>query len=230
MRDGPPLWTLRREPRAMDGLTVALAPEVVEGPLAGVALDQATDVAVRAFDDDPFFSYLFPKTRQRHRSVGLLHRAVMSHLGPIAVTRTALLDGKVVGVALWIPPGKWPYPAMIQVRQMLGAIHAFLPDVGSLGRGGRILRVVELAHPRIPQWYLQLLMVDPDVQRQGIGGLLQVADARGLRPRGAARVGRDPEGGEPRVLRAVRLRGGPRAPPRRRRARRCGRSAATRRA
>jgi GNAT superfamily N-acetyltransferase len=153
---------------------VPLAPEVVEGRLAGVALDQATDVAVRAFDDDPFFSYLFPKTRQRHRSVGLLHRYVMSHLGAIAVTRTALLDGKVVGVAMWIPPGKWPYPAMIQVRQTLGAIHAFLPDVSSLGRGGRILRVVEQSHPRIPQWYLQLLMVDPDVQRQGIGGLLQV--------------------------------------------------------
>jgi Acetyltransferase (GNAT) domain len=152
---------------------VALTPEVVEGPLAGVALDQATDVAVRAFDDDPFFSYLFPRERQRHRSVGLLHRAVMSHLGPIAVTRTALLGGKVAGVALWVPPGKWPYPPMIQLRQVFGALHAFLPDVGSLGRGGRILRVVEQAHPRIPQWYLQLLMVDPDVQRQGIGGLLQ---------------------------------------------------------
>ena len=40
-----------------------LSPDIVEGPLAGRALDQATDVAVRAFDDDPFFSYLFPKSR-----------------------------------------------------------------------------------------------------------------------------------------------------------------------
>ncbi len=164
---------------------MAVTPEIVEGSLAGVALDQATDVAVRAFDDDPFFSYLFPRPKQRHRSVGRLHRAVISHLGPIAITRTALLDGKVAGVALWVPPGKWPYPPMIQIRQVFGALHAFLPDVGSLGRGGRILRVVEQAHPKIPQWYLQLLMVDPDVQRQGIGGLLQsptleVCDRDGL--------------------------------------------------
>ncbi len=164
---------------------MALHPEIVEGPLAGVALDQATDVAVRAFDDDPFFSYLFPSQRQRHRSVGRLHRTVISHLAPIAITRTALLDGKVAGVALWVPPGKWPYPPMIQLRQVFGALRAFLPDVGSLGRGGRILRVVEQSHPKIPQWYLQLLMVDPDVQRQGIGGLLQsptleVCDRDGL--------------------------------------------------
>ena len=98
---------------------------------------------------------------------------MISHLGSLAVTRTAMLDGKVAGVAIWVPPGKWPYPPMIQVRQVFGALWAFLPDVGSLGRGGRILRVGEQAHPRVPQWYLQLLMVDPDVQRQGIGGLLQ---------------------------------------------------------
>jgi GNAT superfamily N-acetyltransferase len=164
---------------------VALSPEVVEGPLAGIALDQATDVAVRAFDDDPFFSYLFPKPRQRHRSVGRLHRAVISILSSIAITRTALLDGKVVGVAMWIPPGRWPYSPMVQLRQGFSALHAFLPDVGSLARGGRILRVVEQSHPKIPQWYLQLLMVDPDVQRQGIGGRLQsptleVCDREGL--------------------------------------------------
>ena len=157
-------------------MMAAVVPEVVEGPLRGTALDQAVDVAVRAFDDDPFFSYLFPKTEQRHRSVGRLHRAVMVHLASLATTRSAVLDGTVVGVALWVPPGRWPYPAKVQVRQLLGALHAFLPDVGSLGRAGRILRAVELSHPKSPpHWYLQLLMVDPDVQRKGIGAMLQAA-------------------------------------------------------
>jgi GNAT superfamily N-acetyltransferase len=152
---------------------VTVTPEIVEGPLRGSALDQATQVAVRAFDDDPFFSYLFPKEQRRHRSVGRLHRTVMVHLADLALTRSAVLDGKVVGVALWVPPGKWPYPAATQLRQLFGALYTFLPDLGALGRAGRILRSVELAHPKIPQWYLQLLMVDPDVQRSGIGGLLQ---------------------------------------------------------
>jgi len=150
-------------------------PEIVEGPLRGEALDQATDVAVRAFDDDPFFSYLFPQPARRHRSVGRLHHTVMVHLAQLAVTRSAVLDGKVVGVALWVGPGKWPYPPLIQLRQLYGAMYSFLPDVGALVRAGKVLRAVEQAHPRIPQWYLQLLMVDPVVQRQGIGGLLQVS-------------------------------------------------------
>ena len=152
---------------------MAVTPEIVDGPLRGPALDQATEIAVRAFDDDPFFSYLFPKPDRRHRSVGRLHRAVMVDLAGLAVTRSAVLDGKVVGVALWVGPGRWPYPPGVQLRQLFGALRASLPDVGALGRAGRILRAVEKAHPRVPQWYLQLLMVDPDVQRQGIGGLLQ---------------------------------------------------------
>jgi GNAT superfamily N-acetyltransferase len=151
--------------------------ELVDGPLRGAALDQAVNVAVRAFDDDPFFSYLFPKPDQRHRSVGKLHRTVMLHLAKLAVTRAAVRAGEVVGVAMWIPPGRWPYPPLLQLRQGIGAVRAFLPDVSSLGRGGRILRVVEQSHPKTPpHWYLQLLMVDPDAQRQGIGGRLQAPE------------------------------------------------------
>jgi predicted N-acetyltransferase YhbS len=57
--------------------------------------------------------------------------------------------------------------------------------MGSFVRAGRILRAVELAHPKRPQWYLQLLMVDPSHQRQGLGALLQekelaTCDAEGL--------------------------------------------------
>jgi len=152
---------------------VPIEPRVVEGPLRGAHLDEAVDVAVRAFDDDPFFAYLFPKPEQRHRSVGLLHRTVMVHLAAHGTLRTAFVEDKVAGVALWIPPGGWPYPPMLQVRQVFGAVRAFMPSLGSFSRAGRILRAVELAHPKRPQWYLQLLMVDPDVQRQGIGGILQ---------------------------------------------------------
>jgi GNAT superfamily N-acetyltransferase len=154
---------------------VAASAEIVEGPLRGSALDQATDVAVRAFDDDPFFAYLFPQPDRRHRSVGRLHRTVMVQLAGVAVTRSARIDGKVVGVALWVGPGKWPYPPLTQLRQIYGAMYSFLPDFGALVRAGKVLRAVEQAHPRIPQWYLQLLMVDPVVQRQGIGGLLQAS-------------------------------------------------------
>lgn len=148
-------------------------PQVDEGTLSGVRLDEAVAVAVRAFDDDPFFSFLFPGDDHRHRGVALLHRSVLRDIGPLGTTRTALVDGHVAGVALWIPPGGWPYPASIQIRQLFGGIRAFYPHFGVLPSAGRIMRSVELARPKRPQWYLQLLMVDPTFQRQGIGALLQ---------------------------------------------------------
>jgi GNAT superfamily N-acetyltransferase len=155
---------------------VVAEPGLVEGPLRGGALDEAVGVAVRAFDDDPFFSYLFPKPAHRHRSVARLHHAVLVSLAKLATTRSAVLGGRVVGVAVWVPPGSWPYPASVQLRSALGYARAFLPDLGALGRAAQMVRSVEHAHPRTPQWYLQLLMVDPDVQRQGIGGRLQAPE------------------------------------------------------
>lgn len=151
-------------------------PTLVEGPLHGQALDQAVDVAVRAFGDDPFFRWMFPESHF-DEALGRIHRAVLVQVASLAVTRSAVLDGRVVGVALWIPPGSWPYPPGVQLRQLLSGIRAFLPELWRLPRAGRVLRSVELAHPKVPaHWYLQLLMVDPDVQRQGIGGMLQAPE------------------------------------------------------
>jgi len=150
-----------------------IAPVVTEGSLTGGQLDQAVDVAIRAFGDDEFFTYLFPNEQRRAGAVGALHRSVLVHVAPLGVLRTATVDGRVAGVALWIPPGAWPYPSAVQLRQALGSIRAFLPALKMLPRAGRILRSVELSHPKRPQWYLQLLMVDPAFQRQGIGATLQ---------------------------------------------------------
>ena len=89
------------------------------------------------------------------------------------MTRTAYVDSKIAGIALWVPPGKWPYSPLLQMRQLIGSIAAFAPNLSSLSRARPIMHAVADAHPKRPQWYLQLLMVDPPFQRQGIGGVLQ---------------------------------------------------------
>ena len=149
------------------------APVVTEGTLQGTQLEEAVQVAVRAFDDDPFFEYLFPGESQRHRAVAILHRTVLRHVATVGVTRTATVEGRVAGVALWVPPGKWPFSPLLQLRQIFGAIGAFGPNLSSLSRGRPIMKAVVDAHSKRPQWYLQLLMVDPPFQRHGIGSTLQ---------------------------------------------------------
>lgn len=160
-------------------------PTIVEGTLKGVHLEEAVEVSVRAFGDDPFFEFLFPNAATRDRSVAILHRAVLREVAAIGVTRTALLDGHVVGVAVWVPPGRWPYSPLIQLRQLKSTLRAFLPNFRTIMRSRGLFQEIVKAHPKHPHWYLQLLMVDPDHQRQGIGGTLQtptleVCDAAGL--------------------------------------------------
>jgi GNAT superfamily N-acetyltransferase len=152
---------------------VTTEPTVVEGTLQGTQLEEAVEVSVRAFSDDPFFEFLFPKPESRDKSVAILHRVVLRQVARTGVTRTALVDGHVVGVAVWIPPGGWPYSAMLQVRQLVGSMRAFLPVFGTIMRSRGLFQEIVKAHPKTPHWYLQLLMVDPSFQRQGIGGTLQ---------------------------------------------------------
>lgn len=160
-------------------------PTVVEGSLKGAQLEEAVAVAVRAFGDDPFFAFLFPNDATRDKSVAILHRAVLREVAGIGVTRTALVDGHVAGVAVWIPPGRWPYSPWVQFRQLVSTLRAFVGNMGSIMRSRGLFQEIVKAHPKRPHWYLQLLMVDPDHQRQGIGGALQsptldACDAAGL--------------------------------------------------
>lgn len=146
---------------------------VEEGALTGNRLEEAVAVSVRAFGDDPFFRLLFPQDDRRDRSVGILHRVTLKHLSAIGTTRTAYVDGRIAGVALWLPPGRWPFPIWVQVRQLFGNVSAFRGDFGAIGRVRPLLKEVVQAHPKVPQhYYLQLLMTDPPFQRRGIGTML----------------------------------------------------------
>lgn len=149
-------------------------PTLAVGTLRGEQLDQAVEVAIRAFADDAFFAYLFTNEARRARSIGILHRVVLKHVATIGTTRTALVDGRVAGVAVWLPPGRWPFPVGVQLRQIFASFPAFRGSMDGLNRARPLLRDIAKGHPKSPpHFYLQLLMVDPPFQRQGIGGLLQ---------------------------------------------------------
>lgn len=150
--------------------------ELVEGLLTGSRLDEAVEVSVRAFEDDPFFRFLFRDDATRARGIAILHRVVLRRVAPMGVTRTALVDGKVAGVALWLPPGTWPFPVRVQFLQLIGGFPAFMGSLKHMGSIRPLLRDVVKAHTRQPHWYLQLLMVDPAHQRQGLGAQLQAPE------------------------------------------------------
>jgi GNAT superfamily N-acetyltransferase len=93
--------------------------------------------------------------------------------------------GRLTGIAAWVAPGAYPQPAPVQARQALGALRALVPRPPALVRGSKYLLAIDKVHPKEHLWYLELLVVDPSMQRSGIGGRLQAevmaeADEDGL--------------------------------------------------
>jgi len=131
-------------------------------------------VGARAFQNDPFFEFMSPQAMVRARGLAIFCRSYVSVMGDAGhVLAARQPDGRLVGVAAWVKPGRFPLPPASQVRQLGAAFRALLLRPRALVIGSKYLLAVEKAHPHERLWYLQLLVVDPAVQRIGIGTLLQ---------------------------------------------------------
>lgn len=141
-------------------------------PLQFAQIRVSAEVLARAFDDSPIMRHLLP--RERSRTVGMraffIGGLVDAHKHGEAWV--AMVDGTVVGVAVWLPPGTYPPSAGRQARQMLHLLAVAPVAIGSLFRTLKYLRAVEEVHPRVEHWYLATLGVDPEHQGRGYGSRL----------------------------------------------------------
>jgi GNAT superfamily N-acetyltransferase len=130
-------------------------------------------MAVRAFGDDPFFRFIMPDDAMRRRGLYLVHRSVMAHAGRGAHLRTVRGDNdQILGVALWLPTGRYPQSVLTQLSQVSGTLRAFLIRPETMRRGYAYVKASVKTHPKDPHWYLQLLMTEPADQRHGVGTAL----------------------------------------------------------
>lgn len=137
-------------------------------------LDEVARVATEAFCDDPFFTFLMPSPSVRRRGLRIFFRSVVASSRRVATVYGARgNDGALVGVAAFIGPDGLPLPFAAQASQLGSAVRALIPRPRAIADGSRYLLATEKAHPHERMWYLQLLAVDPDRQRGGIGGALQ---------------------------------------------------------
>jgi GNAT superfamily N-acetyltransferase len=142
-------------------------------------------VAARAFYFDPFCEFLLPSAARRARGVAVFTSAlVTSELGCGRVF-VARQHHHIVGAAAWVAPERYPLPVRRQLRQAAAALWAVKSRPGIIRPAFAYLTAIDKVHPRDPLWYLSLLVVDPTIQRTGLGGLLQQpilaeADASGI--------------------------------------------------
>ncbi|HXY45357.1 MAG TPA: GNAT family N-acetyltransferase [Acidimicrobiales bacterium] len=130
-------------------------------------------VGAHAFHHDPFFVFLGPRPIQRARGLSLFCRAYVSVLGEAGYVLGARQgDGRLVGVAAWVRPGHYPLGVQAQLRQMANAFWALSSRPKALVDGTKYLLAIDKVHPKGELWYLQLLVVDPPLQRHGVGSAL----------------------------------------------------------
>ncbi|MBR8744290.1 GNAT family N-acetyltransferase [Nocardiopsis sp. MG754419] len=120
----------------------------------------------RAFEGDPFVTWMFPDPRERRRRARRLYaiEAGFEYL-PHGRVDVAVLDGRVVGAALWGSPHSSTATAALRAAPHLAALFGarMLPTV--------LQGMARLAEhtPRTPHWYLAELGTDPDVRGAGAG-------------------------------------------------------------
>jgi GNAT superfamily N-acetyltransferase len=157
--------------------------EVVQ--LSRTQVRHAGEVLARAFHEDPIWLWVQPDESRRARLLLWFMEAWVRYChkhGEVQLTA-----GKVEGVAVWIPPGKFPLSVVgIILAGWILAPLKFGP--AAFGRFTSGMNYLERLHKRdVPprHWYLATLGVDPPRQGQGVGGaliqpVLARADADGL--------------------------------------------------
>lgn len=147
--------------------------EITFARLDRARIPEAAEPLVRAFDDSPIMQYLMPHPSIRRLGMRRFFRAVLEDALPFGEVWGARVDGAIAGVAVWLPPRRYPPSIRRQLRRLV-AIARFAPVApASLVRSLRFLRAVERVHPEAEHWYLATLGVDPPHQGHGLGsGLL----------------------------------------------------------
>jgi GNAT superfamily N-acetyltransferase len=164
--------------------------------LAPSRYSEAEACLARAFWPDPLFGFFMPDRRKEYSLLPDVFHAFLADAGPFERTWAATIGGesgggesggapdRVVGAAVWVPPGGMPRPFRRELMMQL-RLGRLLLKGSNLSIGLKLLTAVDKVHPSEPHWYLALLGSDPAVQGRGVGSALLApamaqADAEGV--------------------------------------------------
>jgi GNAT superfamily N-acetyltransferase len=150
-------------------------PEVVVRPLAVADVAATASLLAAAFDDDPGYSFLFPRREDRRAGLeDFFAGNLRTHL-PYRCTHVAVVGPAIAGTVTMRPPDGFAISTLTMIRNGLvpfalahgpGAVqrlfalkNAYDEIVARLARGGR-------------HWLVHMMAVDPTWQGRGFGSRL----------------------------------------------------------
>lgn len=129
----------------------------------------AADVLVESHVDYPAFRHLFPALPARRRALRPFFRAAVGDGVRYGAVSAAWQGGRIVGVAVWLPPGAFPWTAMRKLRAVPRLLQVLVAAPRRFTAFTRLGANLERAHPDDPHWYLVVLGIRREAQRQGLG-------------------------------------------------------------
>ena len=146
---------------------------------------QAAAALAASHADYPAFRAVFPDPRRRARALPPFFRATVRDAIPFGAARAAVDGPTVLGVAVWLPPGAFPWTAARKLRATPAMLAVLAADPRSFRAFVGYGAAAERLHPTEPHWYLEVLGIRPEAQRQGLGRrlvqpVLDRADEEGL--------------------------------------------------
>jgi ribosomal protein S18 acetylase RimI-like enzyme len=145
--------------------------------LQKIQIAKASEIAAKAFEDDPVFAYLTPDDpKLRFQALTWLTSKAIAYSTQYNHTYTT---SDLQGVAAWLPPEEFSgHPLQLLLMILKLQLYALPWQVGwsRLGRWLNALAVIEKAHQQdmgnLPHWYLGIMIVHPASQGKGFGSRL----------------------------------------------------------
>jgi ribosomal protein S18 acetylase RimI-like enzyme len=171
--------------RASTGDQMTPAASVGIVPMTADRLDSAGQVFASSHADYPPWRYVFPDARQRERAQRVFFEATVRDALQFGAVDAAVAGGRVLGSAVWLPPGRFPW----SLARKLRVIPTMLRVLSVAPRRFRLFAGMganaERFHPAYPHWNLETLGIRREAQGGGIGSRLMApglarADDAGL--------------------------------------------------
>ena len=135
-------------------------------------MEKASQMFTRAFYNDPFSLYAFPDTKERDSR--LIYMNEMSLRYGMRYGMVYAPSERTEGGAIWMPPGKWEMS--IPGIFLSGALSSIIKmGIDAELKMMPLDNYMSLKHKKLapfPHWYLALLAVEPQYQKQGYAGKL----------------------------------------------------------
>lgn len=139
------------------------------GPLRRERLRAAGEVFVASHGEYPPFRHVFPDPVRRARALRAFFTMTIRDALTAGHVDAAVEGDRVLGVAVWLPPGAFPWSPWRQFRSAPGLLKVLVAAPRSFRTFMRQGTNSARQHPRDVHWTLETMGLRPEAQGKGIG-------------------------------------------------------------